>query len=144
MDLRMAGLARHVGGVHYTRYADDMLLSGNRSFKRQAKRLQIVAGSIAIEEGFQLNFHKTRIMHQHQRQKAGGVVLNSHLNFDRRDFDRLRATLFNCIKHGPASQNVSNRYDFRQHLRGKIAWVQTINPEKAKKLWKLFEQIDFD
>ena len=144
MDLRMAGLARHVGGVHYTRYADDMLFSGNPKFKRQAKRLQVVAGSIAIEEGFQLNFHKTRIMHQHQRQKAGGVVLNSHLNFDRRDFDRLKATLFNCIKHGPASQNVSGLGDFSQHLRGKIAWVQTINAKKAKKLWKLFEQIDFD
>lgn len=143
LDLRLSGLARKIGSVHYTRYADDLLFSGNQRFGRQAKRLQVLVGQIAIEEGFQINFRKTRIMHAHDRQKAGGVVLNSRLNLDRRDFDRLKATLNNCVRHGVESQNRDGHPNFRQHLQGKINWVRTLNPGKADRLEKLFQQIKF-
>ena len=143
LDLRMSGLARHVGGVHYTRYADDLLFSGNRNFGRQAKRLATVAGAIAADEGFDLNFRKTRIMNRHQRQKAGGIVINQKMNIDRAEYDQLKATLFNCKKYGARSQNRMNHPHFRQHLLGKINWLATVNRGRAAKLQAMFSEIDF-
>ena len=34
-----------------------------------------------------------------------GVVLNAHPNVPRPEYERLKATLCNCVRHGPASQN---------------------------------------
>jgi len=62
-------------------------------------------------------------------------------NVSRRDFDRLKAILHNCIKHGPHGQNRENVPDFEQHLRGRIAHVSHIGPERGRKLMRMFEQI---
>lgn len=144
LDSRLSGLARSIGGVHYTRYADDLLLSGNLSFGRHLDRLPSFIGGIAIEEGFQVNFHKTRVMYQSQQQKSGGIVLNSRVNLCRKEYDLLKATLFNCIQSGPASQNRHGHAHFREHLLGRIKWLTQLNPRKARKLSQLFEQIEFE
>lgn len=141
LDQRLSGLARSLGGVHYTRYADDLLFSGNRSFRHQANRLSSLVGAIAIEEGFELNFRKTKTMDRHQRQSACGVVLNSKMNIERREYDRLKAILHNCVKHGLESQNRNEHANYREHLLGKIAWVTTLNPSKGEKLKTVFMKI---
>jgi len=69
-------------------------------------------------------------------------VLNQSTNIRRDDYDQLRATLHNCVKHGPAAQNRECRPDFRMHLLGKIGWVKQLNPARAEKLKKVFEEID--
>lgn len=142
LDQRLSGLARSIGGVHYTRYADDLLFSGRQSFQHQANRLAPLIGAIAIEEGFEVNYHKTKTMTRHQRQFACGVVLNSKLNIQRGDYDRLKATLHNCVKYGLESQNRTGHINFRQHLLGKIAWVNALNPSKGQKLKRIFQKIE--
>ena len=142
MDVRLAALARQFEGVHFTRYADDLLFSGGRRFVKSVNRFQITVGSIAIEEGFDINFRKTRIMKKHQRQKAGGVVLNRKLNFDRRDFDRLKAILTNCVRDGLESQNREQHPHFREHLMGRIQWVELLNRQRGFKLREIFDRID--
>jgi hypothetical protein len=143
LDCRLAGLAGATG-ANYTRYADDLLFSGGTDFARQARRFETAVGAIVIEEGFRLNHHKTRVMRQGQKQHAAGLVLNEKPNLDRRDFDRLKAILTNCARHGPASQNHDQHPDFAAHLQGKVAWVRFIHPDKGDKLRALFERIDWD
>lgn len=96
-----------------------------------------------IEEGFRPNHHKTRVMRQGRKQHAAGLVLNEKPNIDRREFDRLKAVLTNCARHGPASQNRENHPDFAAHLLGKLAWVRFIHPGKEAKLRAIFERIDW-
>jgi len=144
LDARLSGLARKLGGVHYSRYADDILLSGDNDLARQAKRIKILAGAIALEEGFQINFRKTKLMRSSQRQTACGMVLNEKLNIDRRQYDLLKAILFNCIRHGAKSQNRNRHAHFKQHLAGRIGWIEQVNAQRARKLQALFEQIDFE
>ena len=142
LDQRLSGLARSIGGVHYTRYADDLLFSGYRSFYRHTKTLNVVIGAIAIEEGFDLNFQKTRIADSSQRQKAGGVVLNARANLQRTEYDQLKVIVHNCSRFGVESQNRDDHPHFRQHLAGRIAWLELLNPEKGAKLRKKFESIE--
>jgi RNA-directed DNA polymerase len=142
-DCRLAGLAQ-AAGAEYTRYADDLLFSGGADFARQAKRFVVTVGAILIEEGFRPNHHKTRILRQGRKQHAAGLVLNEKPNIDRREFDRLKAILTNCARHGPASQNRENHPQFAAHLLGKLAWVRFIHPAKEAKLRAIFERIDWD
>lgn len=143
LDCRLAGLAKATG-AGYTRYADDLLFSGGPDFARQARRFEVAAGAIIIEEGFRPNHHKTRVLRQGQKQHAAGLVLNEKPNIDRHEFDRLKAILTNCARHGPASQNRENHPDFAAHLEGRLAWVRFIHPGKEAKLRAIFERIDWD
>jgi hypothetical protein len=143
LDCRLAGLAEAVS-ASYTRYADDLLFSGGADFSRQSRSLETLIGAIILEEGFRPNHHKTRVLRQGHKQHAAGLVLNEKPNIDRRDFDRLKAILTNCARHGPASQNRDHHPDFAAHLQGKLAWVRFIHPGKEAKLRGIFEKIDWE
>ncbi len=141
-DCRLAGLAQAAGAV-YTRYADDLAFSGDEAFDRCVERFAVQAAAIVLEEGFQVHHRKTRVMRRGVRQYLAGVVTNQRINVVRADFDRLKATLTNCANRGPASQNRENHADFRQHLMGRIAFVEMLNPQKAARLKKIFARIDW-
>ena len=142
LDCRLAGLAKALG-ADYTRYADDLVFSGNEEFARKADRFYIHVCAIALEEGFEVQTRKTRIMRQSVSQRAGGIVLNDHMNVSRAYYERIKAILHNCIIHGPAAQNRSGVADFRAHLSGQVAHVEMVNPARGKKLRSQFEQINW-
>lgn len=142
-DVRLAGLAE-ASAAAYTRYADDLLFSGDPTFARGAHRFAIHVGAIALEEGFEVNWRKVRHMRPGVAQRAAGLVLNAHVNIPRADFDHLKAILYNCVRHGPATQNRAQFPDFRAHLAGRLAHCENIAPIRAIKLRRLFEQIDWN
>jgi hypothetical protein len=143
LDRRLAGLARRLDAT-YTRYADDLVLSGGRPLVREAAGLQRAVRAIAADEGFRLHPRKTRVMTQATRQQVTGVVVNAHPNVARDEFDRLKATLHNAARHGPAAQNREGVPDFRAHLLGRIAWVAWLNPARGARLRRLFDVIEWD
>jgi hypothetical protein len=143
LDLRLAGLARSVGAT-YTRYADDLAFSGDDNLARMADRLTVRVAAIAIEEGFSVNLRKTRVMRSGARQHLAGVVVNSHVNVARPEFDALKAVLTNCVRHGWRSQNRDERADFRAHLAGRVAHVAMVNAARGAKLRALLERIEWD
>jgi RNA-directed DNA polymerase len=121
LDCRLSGLASWAG-ASYSRYADDLVFSGDREFRQRAQRVHVYAAAISEDEGFRLNTRKTRRLPRSVRQEIAGVVVNERQNIRRRDYDQLKATLHNCVRHGPTSQNRTSHPDFRNHLRGRIAW----------------------
>jgi len=143
LDCRLAGLAKACD-VTYTRYADDLLFSGGPQFARGAKSFATQVGAIVLEEGFRLNYRKTRGMHKSTRQSAGGIVINQVTNLRRSDFDKLKALLHNCLQHGAQSQNRDRQDDFRAHLLGRINWVGQLNSRRGDKLMRIFSQIQWD
>ena len=142
MDCRLSGLAASVGAA-YTRYADDLVFSGDGQFERCVQRFRHHVCATVMEEGFRVHTRKTRVMRQGVRQYVAGLVVNRHFNICRSDFDRLKAILTNCLHHGPASQNRSGHQDFRAHLSGRISFVEMVNPFRGGKLRTLFEQIEW-
>jgi RNA-directed DNA polymerase len=140
VDCRLTGLAR-AAGAEYTRYADDLAFSGGEDFERAVERFSTHVAAILLEEGFSVNHRKTRIMRQGVRQRLAGLVANEHANVVRTDFDRLKATLHNCVRLGAQSQNRTAHPRFRAHLDGRIGWVESVNPAKGQRLRTIFEQI---
>ena len=141
VDCRLEGLARSVG-AEYTRYADDLAFSSNDAgFERRVEQFATHVAALLMEEGFTVHHRKTRVMRQGVRQYVAGVVLNQHLNVVRSDFDRLKATLTNCVQLGPESQNREAHPTFRSHLEGRVGFVEMINPVRGRRLRAILEKI---
>lgn len=140
VDCRLAGLAKSVE-AQYTRYADDLAFSGGQEFETRVERFSIHVASILEEESFRVHHRKTRIMRHGVRQQLAGLVANDRINVRRSEFDNLKATLTNCLRHGPELQNRENHQQFRMGLQGKVAFVESINPAKGMRLRALFDGI---
>lgn len=142
LDRRLAGLAR-ASGLRYSRYADDLTFSGPGRLIRRRAQFESIAAAIIRAEGFTPNQAKTTAQSAGGRQTVCGVVVNHHTNLRRDEYDRLKATLHNAVAHGPEAQNRNGVGDFRAHLRGRIAWVESLNAARGQKLRRLFDQIDW-
>ena len=140
LDRRLFKLAASMD-ADYTRYADDLTFSGGDELARGVMRLVALVAVIVQEEEFKLNARKTRVMPRSIRQRVTGVVVNVKPNVARAEYDILKATLTNCIRHGTTTQNRESRPDFRAHLSGRIAHVAAINAVRGRKLWLRFDQI---
>lgn len=143
LDVRLSGLLKKFGG-NYTRYADDLTLSGNDDFRYALRCVIPLTEQIVRSERFRLNHRKRKVVRRGHRQLVTGVVVNTKPNIRRDEFDRLKAILHNCVKLGPSTQNRDSHADFAAHLRGRIAFVRQLNPARAEKLRLLFEQIRWD
>ncbi len=141
-DCRLAALAQSLG-AEYTRYADDLAFSGGEEFERCAERVSTHVAAILHEEGFTVHHRKTRIMRQGVRQHLAGLVTNQRANVLRADWDCLKATLTNCVRFGPESQNRNAHPRFRLHLEGRVGFVESVNPARGKRLRTLLEQIEW-
>ncbi len=142
IDGRLTGLAESADAV-YTRYADDLAFSGGPAFESAVDRFATHAAAILMEEGFAVQHRKTRIMRQSVRQHLAGLVTNQRINIRRRDFDALKATLTNCARLGAASQNRDAHPYFRAHLEGRVAFVESINPARGRKLREILARIEW-
>lgn len=141
LDRRLSALARSMD-CEYTRYADDLTLSGGEALRRQANACFSSICRIAVEEGFVVHPGKTRFQPRGVRQMVTGLVVNAHPNVPRDSYDRLRATLFNCARLGPRTQSDLPLAELEAQLRGRIEWC-AVNPTRAAKLRVLFAAIDW-
>jgi retron-type reverse transcriptase len=131
LDRRLAGLAaRHQ--FAYTRYADDMTFSSNRS--SAVGRLLRSVRSILQAEGFREHPTKTRVMRRGNRQEVTGVVVNDRLTVTREEVRLLRAILHGAAKTGLESQNREGRANFADYLQGRIAFVAMVDPLRGAAL----------
>src|SRR3954447_16309585 len=134
LDRRLAGLAARLDAT-YTRYADDLVLSGDRRLARDAARTGATVAAIVAGEGLRLNARKTQRMTAGGRQRVAGIVVNAHPNVAREEYDRLKAILHNAARDGdPQRQNREHHPDFRAHLEGRVAWVAALHPRRGARL----------
>ncbi len=140
LDVRLHGLARSFD-ANYTRYADDLAFSGDGTFAQRTCTFLSAVEDIARDEGYALNKRKTRVMRRGGRQRVTGLVVNDHLNLPRPDYDRLKATLHNCLKNGPQTANRTGHPDFRAHLEGRVVWMENVNRRRGERLRRMFDGI---
>lgn len=143
LDVRLAGLARSFG-ANYTRYADDLTFSGSSRFGTSLRDFIPLVGQIVRQERFRLNAGKRKILRSSGRLVVTGVVVNEKINVSRREFDRLKAVLTNCVRHGALGQNKGGHPHFAAHLRGRIAQVTQLNPARGARLLAVYNQIDWN
>jgi hypothetical protein len=142
LDRRLDGLARAFG-ARYTRYADDLTLSGDGLLVDAAPTVRRLVAEIVEAEGFRLRTDKSSLTTRAGRQRVCGVVVNDRLNVARPEADRLRALLHDARLHGPAAANRALHPHFAAHVRGRIAWVAALNPDRGRRLLAAYEAVDW-
>jgi RNA-directed DNA polymerase len=143
LDQRLAAAAR-AWDLSYSRYADDLTFSsGRRRGPAEMSRFLVRIDQIVRSEGFTPRADKTVVRRAGQRQQVTGIVVNQRTNLARPDFDALKATLHNCLRLGPASQNRDGHPAFREHLLGRVGWVAQLNPGRGERLAALVAAVDW-
>lgn len=151
MDKRFARLGEKMG-FKYSRYADDITVSSN---KKNTTRMIPFFKEIMVEEGFEVNEAKMRILRGGGRQKITGIVVNKKPNIAREEVKKLRAVIYNCrhkdikqevIKWAKKEKHLNNLYaftlsEFKSSLLGRINFVKMVNPETGKRLLEQFETL---
>jgi RNA-directed DNA polymerase len=143
LDRRLAGLAAALDAT-YTRYADDLTLSGSSRLLHHGDRIRETIATIARDEGFAVNTRKSVVTTRAGRQRVCGIVVNERLNVARREYDELKAILHNAARRGPSGENRAGVRDFRAHLLGRIAWIESLHPGRGAKLRSQFARIAWD
>ena len=139
LDRRLYGFAA-ANGLTYTRYGDDLALSGD---EMNAGRSLWVVLKVIASEGFTVHAGKVRVMRAHQRQTLAGLVVNDLPRVRRADYDNLRALLHNARRSGASSQNHAGHPDFRAHILGLIAWVGASDPVRRERLLRMADEVDW-
>lgn len=140
LDRRLLGMARK-HGYAYTRYADDLTFSGDDKPESEIGMLLARIRHVVGEEGFAVNPRKGRVQRAARRQTVTGVVVNDRPSVPREEVRRLRAILHHASKTGLAAQNRDNIPHFEAHLRGKLAYLHMIDPERAAPMIAAFDRI---
>jgi RNA-directed DNA polymerase len=83
------------------------------------------------DEGFTVHPTKTRVMRRSNRQEVTGVVVNDHTTISRKEIRQLRALLHNAKKTGLEAQNRENRPNFAHYIRGRVAFVNMVDPRRG-------------
>jgi retron-type reverse transcriptase len=141
LDKRLAGLAKKLG-LAYTRYADDLTISGDEALQTRVGYVMARVRHIAEDEGFAVNDKKSRVLRRNAAQRVTGLVVNVRPTLSRKDIRRLRAILFRAKSEGLDAQNKENLPHFRAWLRGKIAYLSMVRPEIGAKMRVQFEELD--
>jgi retron-type reverse transcriptase len=133
LDKRLTGLAAKFG-ASYTRYADDLTISGGAELSGRVGYLMARVRHIAQEEGFAVNEKKSRVQRRNKAQTVTGLVVNDRPGVARAEVRRIRAILHRAAREGLEAQNREGRPSFRAYLQGKIAYVGMARPELGRKM----------
>lgn len=160
LDVRLSKLAeKH--NLTYTRYADDITISFNKSVLRGwrghgfYKGLRDIIFDIIETEGFKINKRKTRISFVNQRHEVTGLIVNKKVNVERSYLKRFRTELHNWEKDG----YVIASYKFFKHhenlngnnkklspmervLEGKLSFIKMVKGAEDSTYKKLFDRFE--
>lgn len=142
LDYRLQRLSEKIG-IKYSRYADDIVLSGESN--KVNNKLLYTVKKIVEDEGFVINDEKTKFLDKSKRMEVTGLVINNNKISVKKDYIlKIRQELYYIKKYGLNNHlNKNNIYNsnYKEHLKGKIMFIWSINREKGYKLLKEFDAI---
>lgn len=136
LDARLTGLCIK-RGLTYSRYADDLVFSGDDARCDIAALLGLV-GKVVEDENLVVNAEKTLVMRANHRQAVTGLVVNAQSaaspRVSRDDLRRFRAFLhgFETLGRERASEKLGQ--DALFYARGYLAYIHMSDPQRASKL----------
>lgn len=144
IDRRFYKLSNKIGAT-YTRYADDITISGNREIYGYIKTYI----KILKQEGFRVNNKKLKIQFKKYRQEVTGLIVNNESVAVKKEVKRdLRKHIYYCRKFGVYKhlQNTGNEYKahFKEYLYGKARYIYMIEPVEGANFFKELNEIDWE
>jgi hypothetical protein len=127
--------------LNYTRYADDLTLSGGDALRERVGYVMARVRHFAEEEGFRVNHQKSHVQRRNAAQIVTGLVVNERPTVSREKIRWIRAILHRAQTEGLEAQNRQNHPYFRAWLDGYIAFIAMTRPEIAASFRAQLSQI---
>lgn len=137
-DYKVANFC-HKQGAFYSRYVDNLLISsdtpirGLRPFLRQSVSMR----------GFSLKRGEPKLFKGEDNLVILGRIIKDKMGLPNDYRNNLRALIYNCVVNSPSHQNRYNKKNFKLSLESKIKLVQRFYPGEAKRLLRMFENINW-
>jgi RNA-directed DNA polymerase len=136
-------------GYSLTVYADDVTISCEEDLVKQSgydAAFEIVrfVSQLVSQYGFRVNREKTKVMRPYQRQYVCGAVVNSKVNLQKTERNRLRAIVHNIRTNGLEAEAAKSNLPadrFYAKLMGQLNWFGQLNPEAGASLKSSLKQI---
>jgi retron-type reverse transcriptase len=125
LDSRIQGYVG-IKGIIYTRYADDITLSGlNESRIRKAKSM---IEEIVVDEGFLINHKKTKICGTRKRKEVTGLVISKDsVGIGRKKYRKMRTEIYTMFQSKP---------DKLPKVNGWLAFIKSVDLNNYYRLKK--------
>lgn len=108
----------------YTRYADDITISGNKL--AVIKKAWIIIRKIISEENFTVNKKKEMLSGPQSQRKVTGVIVTPEIGIGREKYNYFRKRIFILVK--------KNEENMNNVILGILAYVKSLDQDKYKKL----------
>ena len=148
-------------GLSYTRYADDITISGKEEIN--AKQLIKDIESIVFACKFVVNRKKTKFRRKGQRQMVTGLTVDNGIHVRKAYRKEIFKELYCCQKFGASNhikfrneqrrnklksegideKNIIDQGFYRQWLLGRIMYVRSIEPNTGKKMLEKYNNISW-
>ena len=140
-DDQIAALAKQ-NNLSYTRYSDDIYLSGNNV---DPQRIIHEVEDLVSFYGFKVNSRKTRILGKHQAQKVTSIVVNEKMQVPREYRRKLRQEIYYLTRFEENAHGAQASDDYQRYLNqllGKVSYVLYVDPtnKEFKKARRFLEE----
>ncbi|MGL4731502.1 MAG: retron St85 family RNA-directed DNA polymerase [Clostridium sp.] len=142
LDKRLNILCEKIG-ANYTRYADDITISGDKSIIEYFNTFI----KIVSTEGFDVNEEKIKIIVGNKKKTVTGIVVNEKLSVDRKMKRFLRQHIYYCKKFGVRNhlEKIECKKSFyKEYLYGIAYFINSVEPEVGKSFLNELNEINWE
>jgi len=115
----------------YTRYADDISISGNKL--SVIKKAWTVVKLITSEEGYCINRNKEMLSGPRSRREITGLICTPKLGIGQKSYNAYRKKIFHLSKKGDP--------DSREIILGVLAYIKSVDTERYNKLTQYYKNL---
>lgn len=108
----------------YTRYADDLCISGNKILILQ--KASYLIKDIICNEGFIINSKKEKFLGPKVRREVTGLTVTPKITISKKNYCIYRKRIYDLVRN-----NIPNKYEI---IEGILSFVKSIDKDKEKKL----------
>lgn len=139
IDKRIAGMAAKLG-LRYTRYVDDITLSGGFPLKRFCH----LVDSVLRQSGLRAKSSKTIVYgpgtDPGERLVTGVAIVDGRITAPKDYVSELEDTLRRAFEQSRHQQPIGG-FESREHYRGQLAYVRWLDPEIGSRLIRLYRNV---
>lgn len=138
-DRRISTLCE-IKGFKYSRYFDDITISGHRNPKCLFKKCELITN----QEGFKINHEKIRIIPHTEEQIVTGLLVNGKkLRISSGGIKKVQDILDKLMSSDFSLFISGEPVKIKATLGGHLAFLKSVDPEAEKKLEEKFNKIDW-
>ena len=131
LDNRLSGFAAYLDkDWTYTRYADDLTFSTSDAEADLAPLMGAVK-RIAVDERFEINLKKTKVMRSPKRQSVTGLIVSSEVRIPKKVIKQIRALFHNIETKGEEAVSESMGKNALNVAHGFWSYMHMVEPELA-------------